>query len=251
MLDNVVAMLEMTGKGGYTNLEIIERSKNSERYEEAFEAVKEIQDKGYTDSKRIMEAVDTVKEYLKDKMTVRHRNFGNIRFHYFMTFLHQVMPSDEFEYLCYEVNKARGLLNSPKDSDYAAPEYFYVSNKTAGGIMTDTVDKVYLNRGSVRDYALIIALRNYCDDDGKFEGDSVFQDYESYRKLVRDIERINKSPKFKEFMTELTEDERIQIVRTNRKLLLDFEDNFNVQDVKNKLAEINSKNQPQASGMKK
>jgi hypothetical protein len=52
-------------------------------------------------------------------------------------------------------------------------------------------------------------------------------------------------------MTELTEDERIQIVRTNRKLLLDFEDNFNVQDVKNKLAEINSKNQPQAGGIKK
>ena len=260
VLGSVVSFLDYTETGTYTNFGIIKRSKNSARYDAAYNAVMDVYSKGITDSERLMQAADTVKEYLKDKMTTRHRDFGNIRFQQFMTFLHHVMPSDEFEYLCYEVNKARGVVNKPGSSDYVAPESFMHFESSASKCLDDVRSRIEFNRGSSRDYAFIIALRNECDDDGKFEKDVVFDKPESMRRITKATERILKTPQFKAFMTELTEEERQALIGKQRKFILNFEDGFNVQKVKNKLQAINAKDQvpvdkvkdqPQAKGIKK
>jgi uncharacterized UPF0160 family protein len=80
------------------------------------------------------------------------------------------------------------------------------------------------------------------------------------RRITKATERILKTPQFKAFMTELTEEERQALIGKQRKFILNFEDGFNVQKVKNKLQAINAKDQvpvdkvkdqPQAKGIKK
>ncbi len=130
---------------------------NSSRYENALAAMQEVQRSKSADPAVVGPAVDTVKEYLRDKMEVRDREFGRVRWEQCMTFLKHTMPREEFQRYCLEVNRARGSLN-PAHKDHVAAEMFGTP-QTVKEMREDILTRIRAGEGSRHDYAVLGAMK--------------------------------------------------------------------------------------------
>ena len=96
-------LMDSTGTGVY--LMGITRGSNSGMYDRAVLAMRRAAEK--KDAAATMQAVQTVKEYLNNKMTPRKSPSGKDRWKYCMEFLHEAMPEKEFEEYCRQINTVR------------------------------------------------------------------------------------------------------------------------------------------------
>ena len=157
---------------------------NTDRYERALEAVKNIQQKGnpkfmrrsedmrtsttvVASPEEVKEAVDEVMDYLKDKFKVRTFDYGKDRFKGFMKFLSATMPRIEFEKYCQKVNKARGVEKKPKHRDYVSPETFLNSSITYTLLESDTKSRIEDGSATMRDYARMAAMQARMDEEDR------------------------------------------------------------------------------------
>ena len=100
---NAAEKMDRTGTGVY--LFGVKRGSNSGMYDRAVLAM---QRAGKTpDAATTMQSVQTVKEYLSNKMTRRASSSGRERWQDCMEFLHEAMPEDEFKAYCDQINSVR------------------------------------------------------------------------------------------------------------------------------------------------
>ena len=130
---------------------------NSTQYENALAAMQEVQRSRASDPAALGPAVDMVKEYLQDKMKVRDREFGRVRWDQCMTFLKYAMPPQEFEQYCLEVNRTRGSLN-PNHKDHVSPEMFGPP-QTVKEMREEILGRIRAGEGTRHDYALLGAMK--------------------------------------------------------------------------------------------
>lgn len=102
--DDVCATMDATRNGSWLG---IPRTRNSKEYQAARQAIEEARSRGGKDVDSNYRAVQSVKNYLSDKMEVRKREFGNVRFNECMKFLKSAMPENEFKQYVDEVNSKR------------------------------------------------------------------------------------------------------------------------------------------------
>lgn len=98
----------------------VKRGSNSGMYDRAVLAMQRA-GKNH-DAATIMQSVQTVKEYLSNKMPPRKSPSGRERWNDCMEFLHAAMPEEEFAEYCNQINIARkakvGSSNYIKPSDF-------------------------------------------------------------------------------------------------------------------------------------
>ena len=119
--------MEETGTGVY--MFGIKRGSNSGMYDRAVIAMKRAHEN--KDAATTFQSVQTVKEYLSNKMTKRHSPSGQNRWEDCMEFLHETMPKEEFEEYCREVNNVRDVKEG--DKDFVKPEQFAPKAKQNAG----------------------------------------------------------------------------------------------------------------------
>ncbi len=95
--------MDQTGTGVY--LLGVKRGSNSGMFDRAVLAMQQAGKN--PDAATIMQSVQTVKEYLSNKMPRRASSSGRERWQNCMEFLHEAMPADEFKAYCDQVNKVR------------------------------------------------------------------------------------------------------------------------------------------------
>ncbi|MCR5637772.1 MAG: hypothetical protein K6F97_02920, partial [Lachnospiraceae bacterium] len=169
-------------------------------------------------AQEIKESVETVKQYVTGKMKVSSGKEKK-RFDCCMRFLEDAMPRKEFETLCDDINKARGVENNRKDPNYVYPEQYINTITTAGRMLRRVTQRVKDGIGTERDIAFVAALRDFSADfKDEFE-DAIYMtreerranadkyDYslnevtkDNFRDLGEYTELIQKSKGFKEFM---------------------------------------------------
>ena len=74
------------------------------------------------DAATIMQSVQTVKEYLSNKMTRRKSPSGRERWQDCMEFLHEAMPEKEFQEYCDQINSVRKAKEG--SADHISPDQF-------------------------------------------------------------------------------------------------------------------------------
>ena len=74
------------------------------------------------DAATTMKSVQTVQEYLSNKMSRRKSPSGRERWQDCMEFLHEAMPEEEFKAYCDQINAYRKAKKG--SSDYIEPEDF-------------------------------------------------------------------------------------------------------------------------------
>ena len=115
---NAAEKMKQTGTGEY--LLGVKRGSNSGMYDRAVLAMQRAGKK--QDPATVMQSVQTVKEYLSNKMPPRKSPSGRERWKDCMEFLHAAMPEKEFEEYCNQINSARkakvGSSNYIKPSDF-------------------------------------------------------------------------------------------------------------------------------------
>lgn len=217
--------LSKTGYGSYLGLGIIGRNTNSYEYEKAIGYIKHIATAENPSGADVKDAVDAVKDYLDDKMTDRSHGYAKERFDNCMQFLSETMPRRKFENYCMEINKARGVENRPNSSDYLAPELFIQKGTKARDLIDKVSDSVLLGNGSIRDIALIIAVRNMNDKNGELKNYTI-TDGDGLKTLKKEVESIMADSKF-----------QIMVQNASRKeleIMLNKEDGYNkIADYKN------------------
>ena len=219
----IVQKLEDTKTGSYTGLGVIGRRKNTTRYELALEAIRGIAEVKDPSAGEVKSAVEVVKNYLIDKMEVRNRKFGRERFDLCMTFLKEVMPPKEFERYCNSVNKARGVTNDPSSDKYVNPAYYACDGLKSGDLITEAKRRVRSGKGTDRDYATIIAIRQEYDDAGFFESDIEVSNAAERRVIMNRTEKIYHSKSFKRFMKEMTQEQKLGLIKGRCDNLLSYE----------------------------
>ena len=219
----IVRKLENTKTGSYTGLGIVGRRRNTTRYELALEAIRGISEVEAPTAGNVKAAVEVVKDYLADKMEVRNRKFGRERFDLCMTFLKEVMPPKEFERYCNSVNKARGVTKDPSSDKYVSPEYYGYNGINSGDLLTEAKRRVRSGKGTDRDYASIIAIRQEYDDAGFFESDLKVRDVADRRDIMKRTENILNSNDFKRFMKEMSEEKKLDLIKGSCDDLVKYE----------------------------
>ena len=115
---NSAAKMKETGTGVY--LLGVKRGSNSGMYDRAVLAMQQAAKN--PDAATTMKSVQTVKEYLSNKMTRRKSPSGRERWKDCMEFLHEAMPEEEFKEYCDQINAARKVKKG--SSDYIEPKDF-------------------------------------------------------------------------------------------------------------------------------
>ena len=108
---NSAKVMNETGTGVYWLG--LRRKSNSGMYDRAILAMEAAANN--PDAATTMRSVQSVKEYLSNKMTKRSSTSGQKRWQSCMEFLHEAMTPDEFREYCNEVNKARNAKEGSDD----------------------------------------------------------------------------------------------------------------------------------------
>ena len=155
----VAVVLRGTGTGSYTGLDVIARSKNSDDFDKAVEAITgtALPEKNPPAPEKVKTAVETVCAYLKGKEKKRTREFGRQRWTGCMRFLADTMPRAEFEKYCDHVNQVRGV--KPGHPDYVSPETLYPPVVDLKYVTDDTISRIRSGQNTLRDYARIVAAQ--------------------------------------------------------------------------------------------
>ena len=115
---NASKKMDDTGTGVY--FWGIKRGSNSGMYDRTVLAMQRAAKN--PDAATTLQAVQTVKEYLSNKMTKRSSPSGQERWKNCMQFLHEAMPEDEFKAYCDQVNKVRKTKEG--SPDFIEPDDF-------------------------------------------------------------------------------------------------------------------------------
>ena len=99
--------------------------KNSGMYDRAVLAMQQAAKN--PDPATTLKSVQTVKEYLSNKMPKRSSPSGKERWHACMEFLHEAMPEAEFKAYCDQINQVRKAKEN--SSDYVKPDQFIPEQK--------------------------------------------------------------------------------------------------------------------------
>jgi hypothetical protein len=154
--------------------------------------------------------------YLNGKETVRKRAFGRERWNDCMTFLSQVMPRDKFEEYCRKVNEKRGVSVGHKD--HVSPESFYPAGTTIQDVIDDSRERIGRG-GTCRDFARIIACDSIRDNFGDQAGKPECGTAEEKTDLCNKTEDILKDPRFENFIGNMTEQERLDMINESPEIL--------------------------------
>lgn len=111
--------MDKTGTGVY--MLGIKRRSNSGMYDRAVLAMQRASAEN-VDAATTMQSVETVKEYLSNKMSRRSSPSGQERWQSCMEFLHEAMPPKEFEEYCKQVNRVRNAKEG--SANYIEPDQF-------------------------------------------------------------------------------------------------------------------------------
>ena len=204
-------------------MEATKKSKNDSDFEEVIDAVMDIADGVSKSPEEIKESVDIVKQYLSEKMPERNRSLSNERWGQCMMFLKETMPRSDFEEYCRSINIKRGVENKISSSKYISPEMFGYKKEPVRCIIAETKHRILSQRGTERDYASLIALRNRYDNVGFLDGDRTLENDNNRKSYVRETERILKSDEFKRFMKEIPEEQRQALLEGTCDGLLNYQ----------------------------
>ena len=200
---HIVNKLDATLTGTYDSFGVLKRGSNTVRYSNAVEAIRDIANTENPTAQNVKDAIDTVKLYLKDKMTKRTRDFGQDRWNLFMTFLKETMPRNEFEAYCAEINAARKVSNKPESDKYVSPEMFGYNREPLSSMFYETRDRLRSGKGTDRDYATVIVLRNMYKVQGNVMNFNRRLTDEDRKRISVTVEKTLESPEFKQFMTKV------------------------------------------------
>ena len=245
---HLAAKLEET-QTGKTYITRKDRSENSDAYEEALQAVKDVGDARDPSAHFVLNKVDTVKAYLRNKMTKRSRTFGQERFEYFMTFLKETMPRKEFEAYCDEINRKRKVQDKPGNENFVSPEQFGYNNEPLSSLFFETRDRLRSGRGTDRDYASLLAMRNLFGNRTRNNG-NVFNGNrrltpDERRQISNLTESYCKSDEFKRFMKEVPLEARKRMLEGTCDAMVNwrrFVPKVEVQNATNNQNTVNNQN---------
>lgn len=184
------------------------RTRKEDDYTNALNVVKELADKDNPNPHDVKTAVDTVKRYLADKMTQRSNTLDRERWGHFMLFLKETMPRKDFEKYCQEINKARGVAEKTNSKKYVSPEMFGYKKEPVESMLAETRHRIQSGKGTDRDYAFAIAIRNRFNNVGFLDNGKTLENEVDRQRIVKDTEKILKSENFRRFMTEISEERR-------------------------------------------
>ena len=221
----IVSRMEATGTGTYTDMGI-KRPKNDPEYEDALDAIRDVATGKSKSPGDIKKAVETVQTYLADKMTERGRKFGKERWGQCMMFLKETMPRKDFEAYCKNINVQRGVATRPSSPKYISPEMFGYKKEPVRCIIAETKHRILSGKGTERDYASLIALRNKYDNLSFLDQTATLENDNNRKSYIRDTERILKSPNFKRFMNEIPEQQKQQLLQGTCDGLLNYQNNL-------------------------
>nr|MCR4717190.1 hypothetical protein [Lachnospiraceae bacterium] len=219
-LNTYYNMLCTTDTGSYFG---IKRSKNSDRYEDALTAVSDLLTTEDPDSELIYESVKTIKEYLKDKMEKRSSDFGQQRFNLFMCCLKEVMPRDEFEYYCYEINKARGVVDKYNKDDYVDSCRIFDNSYSIKTWLAQHIKRGIANIDDATDFdfAAAYAVLDYGDVEGNFHPslDYIITDTDVIKSISVNANKIFRKEDFQEFLRTVPDEKKRECLAKPGKLL--------------------------------
>ena len=208
---HIARRLDRTETGSYTGLGVISRRKNSTEFEKAKEAIRRIGDADAPSAREVKRSVDTVLAYLGGKEGKRTREFGRRRWTDCMRFLADAMPRDEFEAYCKHVNEVRGV--EPGSKDYIGPENFYPPNVKVSTVINDSIDRIRDGNNTLRDYARVIAARDFGDDGGLFVEDERVGSESARNMLRKKTDDIVSDPRFQEFVKNSSKEELLELMK--------------------------------------
>ncbi len=214
-LDSLYGELEDTGRGSFMGFGIIPRFRNTTAYDRAKAALGRLRTKGYGDKAAadVYQSVMDIREYLEGKERVRTRGFGKARWNTFMSALSEVMPRDEFEAYCAEVNRARGVERDPDSSDFVGPELFYKKYTPIGEIHRETVSRIQEGKATERDFARMVAILRV--GERRVNGIPQYDENKTgygRRNLRKETDRVLNDPQFRLFLDLTTPEERMQFM---------------------------------------
>lgn len=209
---SIAKRLDKTETGSYTGLGVISRRKNSTEFEKAKEAIRRAGNADAPSALVVKRSVDTVLTYLAGKEKKRNREFGRQRWTECMRFLADAMPRKEFEAYCKHVNEVRGV--GPGSKDYIGPENFYPPNVKVTTVIKDSINRIQDGNNTLRDYARVIAARDFGDDGGLLMKDEHVNS-ESARDMLRQkTDEILSDPHFKEFIENSPKEELLEMMKS-------------------------------------
>ncbi len=211
----MVGRLDETKTGSYTGLGVISRIKNSDEFEQAKAAMRKIGTDQAPTGAEMKTACGIVMKYLEGKEKVRTRGFGKTRFDECMSFLAEVMPRDQFEAYCAEINKKRGV--DRLSDDYIGPENYYPQGTTVRRILRDAKERILRGGETLRDYARALAVIKYADDGA---GEILLNencDTKSDKRYLRLMtDKILADPRFKTFIESMPKEDLQNIVKNEK-----------------------------------
>ena len=182
-LKGAVKMLEETGKGTGTS-----RKSNSKEYENMLKAVKEYE--SAVDEARGGKALDLkdkmVREcltYIKDKFSVRSREFGKERFDTVMTILMKNMDPNEYEKLILAVNKKRGAKKAG-DEGFVNKAYYKEKAGELDGLVAPS-DVLNYKDKDFRGKYLKGIIERLKETDATDRENGIFSKSEEYKKMYK------------------------------------------------------------------
>ncbi|MCR5291571.1 MAG: hypothetical protein K6E28_01625 [Eubacterium sp.] len=214
--------LEDTKTGSYDKKGWISRKKNTTEFDSVLAAIKDTGN-GNISNRGLKESVEIVKKYLSGKEGERSRGFGRERWDLCMTYLKEVMPRNEFEAYCKEINKARKVENKPSDDLFVSPEMFGYPKEPVTSMMNELKNRIRKGQGTERDFATAIAIRKLCDENGRFKLNTNVDSKEARRRITRETEKIMRQDNFKRFMSDVPANERLEMLKGNCNKLLKYE----------------------------
>ena len=199
--------LDATKTGSYDGAGVVSRFGNSGKFEDAKTAIRNFSQKKNPSAKNVKTAADTVMRYLSGKETVRKRPFGRARWHDCMTFLSHVMPRDQFENYCREVNDKRHV--APGHPDFVGPETFYADGTTITDVEVATKERIVLGDYTYRDFARLLACDRMREDHDVLGEVPKCSTPEEKSRLCGATEEVLGDPRFADFIGDMTQEERV------------------------------------------
>ena len=203
--------LQSTGEGSYTGMDLIQRTKNSESYDKAREAIYKAAglDSKPPSAAELRNSVETVRAYLDGKEKRRGREFGRVRWTNCMRFLADTMPRQDFEDYCNKVNQARNV--KPGHEDYVGPESFYPKPVTADYVIKDSISRISCGQNTARDFARIIAAHKL----GQGQNGMQITSDKQLKKLCLETQKVLQNANFKQFMEKANKQELARLLENN------------------------------------
>ena len=210
--------LDATKTGSYDGVGVVSRISNSGKFEDAKAAIRNFSQKQNPSAKNVKTAADTVMRYLSGKETVRKRPFGRARWHDCMTFLSQVMPRDQFENYCREVNEKRQVAAG--HPDFVGPETFYAAGTMIADVEAETKERIMCGDCTYRDFARVIACDTIREEHDILNEDPKCSTPEEKRRLCEATEEVLGDPRFADFLSNMTQEERADMIQDGSAVLI-------------------------------